>query len=320
MSVILVVSHFDISDKFNRESQSKNIKLAFTILVIPFILISNSLVFISLIFNVPHNSCSSPLLIIDTFFILFSTNVSPNILKFSLFLLILSFFIIDANLKKCGEECPDQIKEILDEITEKKNSLAQFKESGNYYFTNKNVKVNRTSLKLTMNFDGIQTRTEEKDFNVVYTAKFYDREKLGIYIINDYIQEPSLYNYSIAFSGDEAKKNIDWEVEIQKNDEKYQIVQIDVNANSSAGSEMLAYNSFTFKYGKEKQDRTFEFWLIFGCMNGIVVLTFIAMTIYFACKGELGRPSVQAKKMQAGLVSGDSIADSSNPEYSGFTS
>ena len=140
------------------------------------------------------------------------------------------------------------------------------------------------------------------------------------YIINDYIQEPSLYNYSIAFSGDEAKKNIDWEVEIQKNDEKYQIVQIDVNANSSAGSEMLAYNSFTFKYGKEKQDRTFEFWLIFGCMNGIVVLTFIAMTIYFACKGELGRPSVQAKKMQAGLVSGDSIADSSNPEYSGFTS
>ena len=238
----------------------------------------------------------------------------------SLFLLILSFFIIDTNLKKCGEECPDQIKEILDEITEKKNSLAQFKESGNYYFTNKNVKVNRTSLKLTMNFDGIQTRTEEKDFNVVYTAKFYDREKLGIYIINDYIQEPSLYNYSIAFSGDEAKKNIDWEVEIQKNDEKYQIVQIDVNANSSAGSEMLAYNSFTFKYGKEKQDRTFEFWLIFGCMNGIVVLTFIAMTIYFACKGELGRPSVQAKKMQAGLVSGDSIADSSNPEYSGFTS
>lgn len=240
--------------------------------------------------------------------------------KSSLFLLILSFFFIDANLKKCGEECPDQIKEILDEITEKKNSLAQFKESGNYYFTNKNVKVNRTSLKLTMNFDGIQTRTEEKDFNVVYTAKFYDREKLGIYIINDYIQEPSLYNYSIAFSGDEAKKNIDWEVEIQKNDEKYQIVQIDVNANSSAGSEMLAYNSFTFKYGKEKQDRTFEFWLIFGCMNGIVVLTFIAMTIYFACKGELGRPSVQAKKMQAGLVSGDSVADSSNPEYSGFTS
>ena len=83
---------------------------------------------------------------------------------------------------------------------------------------------------------------------------------------------------------------------------------------------MLAYNSFIFKYGKEKQDRTFEFWLIFGGMNGIVILTFIVMTIYFACKGQLGRPSVQVKKMQAGLVSGDSVADSSNPEYSGFTS
>ena len=248
--------------------------------------------------------------------------------KSSFILIFLSFAISEINLKGVGEEkiCLNQIKEVLDEITTKKKSEPQFKSTSKYYFANRNVDINLSGLDLTINFRGIQTR-EEGDLKVIYTANFYDKETIGIDYIQNLITEPPLYSYSIPFSGYEAKKDINWKVKVQDNDNRVQIVQIQAKATLNDKTEILVYNSFTFRYekGEEKYEfkndlkddeekgkktRKFEFWLIFGGMLGIVCLTYIVMTIYFAARGLTGRASVQAKNMKSGLVTEESIGNS----------
>ena len=248
--------------------------------------------------------------------------------KSSFILIFLSFVISVINLKGVGEEkiCLNQIKEVLDEITTKKKSEPQFKSTSKYYFANRNVDINLSGLDLTINFRGIQTR-EEGDLKVIYTANFYDKETIGIDYIQNLITEPPLYSYSISFSGYEAKKDINWKVKVQDNDNRVQIVQIQAKATLNDKTEILVYNSFTFTYekGEEKYEfkndlkddeekgkktRKFEFWLIFGGMLGIVCLTYIVMTIYFAARGLTGRASVQAKNMKSGLVTDESIGNS----------
>ena len=74
--------------------------------------------------------------------------------------------------------------------------------------------------------------------------------------------------------------SISWEIEIQENNKKEQIVQLIAEASSKEKTERFVYDSFTFTYGLEKkEDKTFEFWLIFGGFVGIVILTFCVMII-----------------------------------------
>ena len=247
--------------------------------------------------------------------------------KSSLILIFLSFCISDIYLSSTESKCQNQIKDVLDEITAKKKSEPQFKGSSKYYFKDRNVDNNLSGMDLTINFNGIQTR-EEGDLNVIYTANFYDKDTIGIDYIQHLIRDPPLYSYSIQFSGEEAKKYINWKVKIQENDNRAQIVQIQAKATLNYKTEVLAYNTFSFTYEKKEEKiydfknvlkdeeekpraETWIFWLIFGGMVGSVVLTYIVMTIFFAARGQTGRPSVQADNMNSGLVSNnDSVADS----------
>lgn len=252
--------------------------------------------------------------------------------KSSFILIFLSFVISGINLKEAGEEkmCLNQIKEVLDEITTKKKSEPQFKSTSKYYFANRNVDINLSDLDLTINFRGIQTR-EEGDLKVIYTANFYDKETIGIDYIQHLITDPPLYSYSISFSGYEAKKDINWKVKVQDNDNRVQIVQIQAMATLNDKTEILVYNSFTFRYEKGekkyefkndlkedeekgKKSKKVEFWVIFGGMLGIVCLTYIVMTIYFAAKGLTGRPSVQVNNMKSAVVTEESIGGNSRSE------
>ena len=252
--------------------------------------------------------------------------------KSSFILIFLSFVISGINLKEAGEEkmCLNQIKEVLDEITTKKKSEPQFKSTSKYYFANRNVDINLSDLDLTINFRGIQTR-EEGDLKVIYTANFYDKETIGIDYIQHLLTDPPLYSYSISFSGYEAKKDINWKVKVQDNDNRVQIVQIQAMATLNDKTEILVYNSFTFRYEKGekkyefkndlkedeekgKKSKKVEFWVIFGGMLGIVCLTYIVMTIYFAAKGLTGRPSVQVNNMKSAVVTDESIGGNSKSE------
>jgi len=252
--------------------------------------------------------------------------------KSSFILIFLSFVISGINLKEAGEEkmCLNQIKEVLDEIITKKKSEPQFKSTSKYYFANRNVDINLSDLDLTINFRGIQTR-EEGDLKVIYTANFYDKETIGIDYIQHLLTATPLYSYSISFSGYEAKKDINWKVKVQDNDNRVQIVQIQAMATLNDKTEILVYNSFTFRYEKGekkyefkndlkedeekgKKSKKVEFWVIFGGMIGIVCLTYIVMTIYFAAKGLTGRPSVQVNNMKSAVVTDGSIGGNSRSE------
>ena len=243
--------------------------------------------------------------------------------KSSLILIFLSFCISEIYLSSRESICQDQIKEVLDVITTKKKAEPQFKGNSKYYLNDRNVEINLSEKDLTINFNGIQTR-EEGDLNVIYTANFYDKDTIGIDYIQHLITEPPLYSHSIQFSGEEAKKKINWKLKIQENDNRAQIVQIQAKATLNYKTEILVYNTFSFTYeekiyefknelkdDKPKVKRTFEFWLICGGMIGAVILTYIVMTIFFAVRGQTGRPSVQVNSVKSGLVSNDSVTDSS---------
>lgn len=250
--------------------------------------------------------------------------------KSSLILIFLSFCISEIYLSSRESMCQDQIKEVLDEISTKKKSEPQFKGNSKYYFIDRNVEINLSEKDLTINFNGIQTK-EEGDLNVIYTANFYDKDTIGIDYIQHLITEPPLYSNSIEFSGEEAKKIINWKLKIQENFSRAQLVQIQAKATLNYKTEILVYNTFSFTYEKKEEKiykfkselkdgdkpkvkRTFEFWLIFGGMIGVVILTYIVMTIVFAVRGQTGRPSVQVNNMKSGLVTNESVADSSKNE------
>ena len=92
-----------------------------------------------------------------------------------------------------------------------------------------------------------------------------------------------------------AKGTINWEVDVKENgdDNKHQIAQLFAEASFEDIVEIYPYESFIFKYSekqeKEKEDRSFEFWLIFGGFMGIIVISFLITYVYIYATMEFGR-------------------------------
>ena len=209
-----------------------------------------------------------------------------------LFLILISFLFICINSKRCKacEECSNSNNKFIQDPAY--YSPIGFKTENKYYhLENKNINITRDKLKLSMKFIGINNLTSEPNFNVNYTVNFYDKEKVGI----DEIQAEltgikPLYSFSILRNKPES--DMEWGVEIKKNDEKEQIAQIIAKATFNDIQETFAYNSFRFTYSendKEKEDRKFEFWIIFCCFLGIIVITFIGLYVYIYSTLEIGR-------------------------------
>ena len=87
-------------------------------------------------------------------------------------------------------------------------------------------------------------------------------------------------------------------VDIEKNDEKDQVVQLVAEASSKDGTERFMYDSFIFHYDSS-DNKKFIFWLIYGGMMGIVLLTYCAMHIYIFFKDEDSNPSLKMNDVSA---------------------
>ena len=199
------------------------------------------------------------------------------------FLIIISFLFIFITSKKCKEKriCSNHIDEEIQNFQEqdKNNNLK-------YNLANKNIDFSLEGKKLTMNFNGITKPSNLQnpfdDFKVIYIVRFFDKETLGIDNIQAIIElEKPLYRFAMIKLDDEIQDKLSWEVEVQENNKKEQIVQLIAEASSKEKTERFVYDSFTFTYGLEKkEDKTFEFWLIFGGFVGMIIITYCVMTLY----------------------------------------
>ena len=179
-----------------------------------------------------------------------------------------------------------------------------------YYQPNKTIEYSLKESKLTMNFEGIhQFESEEPDseFTVNYTANFYNQENDGAL----------LYSYSLAKKGNQTKGKVNWEVDIQKNDEKNQTVEIKAEASFNDIKENFGYDTFIIKYTEkeeEKSDKTFEFWMIYFGFLGSIILTFGVMYVYFYATMEIGRNTLMLNNLSAGLDEGSSAQEKDSNE------
>ena len=178
-----------------------------------------------------------------------------------------------------------------------------------YFQPNKTIDYSLKESKLTMNFEGIhQFESEEPDseFTVNYTANFYNQENDGAL----------LYSYSLAKKGNQTKGKVNWEVDIQKNDEKNQTVEIKAEASFNDIKENFGYDTFIIKYTKEeeKSDKTFEFWMIYFGFLGSIILTFGVMYVYFYATMEIGRNTLMLNNLSAGLDEGSSAQEKDSNE------
>ena len=179
-----------------------------------------------------------------------------------------------------------------------------------YYQPNKTIEYSLKESKLTMNFEGIhQFESEEPDseFTVNYTANFYNQENDGAF----------LYSYSLAKKGNQTKGKVNWEVDIQKNDEKNQTVEIKAEASFNDIKENFGYDTFIIKYTEkeeEKSDKTFEFWMIYFGFLGSIILTFGVMYVYFYATMEIGRNTLMLNNLSAGLDEGSSAQEKDSNE------
>ena len=179
-----------------------------------------------------------------------------------------------------------------------------------YYQPNKTIDYSLKESKLTMNFEGIhQFESEEPDseFTVNYTANFYNQENDGAL----------LYSYSLAKKGNQTKGKVNWEVDIQKNDEKNQTVEIKAEASFNDIKENFGYDTFIIKYTEkeeEKSDKTFEFWMIYFGFLGSIILTFGVMYVYFYATMEIGRNTLMLNNLSAGLDEGSSAQEKDSNE------
>ena len=211
----------------------------------------------------------------------------------SLILLFISSFFVCINSKRCKrcQECSKFNNDFFQDLSN--DSPLGFKTDNKYYnLENKNINIKRNKLRLSMNFTGINNRTLEPKFSVNYTVKFYNKEDVGIDELQaEYIEIKPLYSYSIL--RDKPEPYIEWDVDIQENGEKEQIAQIIALATSTDNiKETFAYNSFRFTYtksDKENKDRILEFWVIYFCFIGIIVITFIGIFVYIYSTLEIGR-------------------------------
>lgn len=179
-----------------------------------------------------------------------------------------------------------------------------------YFQPNKTIEYSLKESKLTMNFEGIhQFESEEPDseFTVNYTANFYNQENDGAF----------LYSYSLAKKGNQTKGKVNWEVDIQKNDEKNQTVEIKAEASFNDIKENFGYDTFIIKYTEkeeEKSDKTFEFWMIYFGFLGSIILTFGVMYVYFYATMEIGRNTLMLNNLSAGLDEGSSAQEKDSNE------
>ena len=188
------------------------------------------------------------------------------------------------------------------------NSKSFFSNEFKYYQTNDTIDYSLKGLKLTMNFEGIhqfESGDPDPDFQVIYTANFYNQENGAVLP----------YNYSFAKTGGEAQGKINLDVEIQKNDQKNQIVQIKAKASFNNTEENFTYKNFTIKYTEEeKSDKTFEFWMIYFGFLGSIILTFGVMYVYFYATMEIGRNTLMLNNLSAGLDEGSSAQEKDSNE------
>ena len=190
------------------------------------------------------------------------------------------------------------------------NSKSFFSNEFKYFQPNKTIEYSLKESKLTMNFEGIhQFESEEPDseFIVNYTANFYNQENDGAF----------LYSYSLVKIGNQTKGKVNWEVDIQKNDEKNQTVEIKAEASFNDIKENFGYDTFIIKYTEkeeEKSDKTFEFWMIYFGFLGSIILTFGVMYVYFYATMEIGRNTLMLNNLSAGLDEGSSAQEKDSHE------
>ncbi len=179
-----------------------------------------------------------------------------------------------------------------------------------YFQPNKTIEYSLKGLKLSMNFEGIhQFESEEPDseFTVNYTANFYNQENDGAF----------LYSYSLVKIGNQTKGKVNWEVDIQKNEQKNQTVEIKAEASFNDIKENFGYDTFIIKYTEkeeEKSDKTFEFWMIYFGFLGSIILTFGVMYVYFYATMEIGRNTLMLNNLSAGLDEGSSAQEKDSNE------
>lgn len=179
-----------------------------------------------------------------------------------------------------------------------------------YFQPNKTIEYSLKESKLTMNFEGIhQFESEEPDseFTVNYTANFYNQENDGAF----------LYSFSFFKIGNQTKGKVNWEVDIQKNEQKNQTVEIKAEASFNDIKENFVYDTFIIKYTEkeeEKSDKTFEFWMIYFGFLGSIILTFGVMYVYFYATMEIGRNTLMLNNLSAGLDEGSSAQEKDSNE------
>ena len=200
--------------------------------------------------------------------------MNKNILFVSLFI---SFLLSNIGAKKCfGSKCPNN------EIKEEKPKVEENKLGLQYSMPNKNIDFSHENLEMTLKFDGInqyQSDYPKIDYRVTYIANFYDKESLGIDNIQTVITgvEPLYRKYLVKF-GNETNDKIEWDIEIEKNDDKTQVLQVIAEASYLGTTETYFYNPIYFKH---KIEKTTEFWVIFCGFIGMICLTFCGMFVYF---------------------------------------
>ena len=116
------------------------------------------------------------------------------------------FFKIYSKKDSMDNICPNNAnlipkKLLIDELISKKKEK-QSKDKLNFYFRERNIIINITNNgpKLRLNFVGIEQnkfQSQNSDFKVIYTIKFFDKEKIGIDYIKTIINEEPLYQFSL---------------------------------------------------------------------------------------------------------------------------
>ena len=170
------------------------------------------------------------------------------------------------------------------------------------------ISFDLNEYKLMMNFNGVRecekSCTFHDDFTVNYVVKFYDYNKFEDKVIRNIIlDEKELYSYNLTKKGeDQTKDEVNWEVKIQKYDEKNQLVQIVAYANYEDNEEIFVYNTFKIKYEKKTKDRTFEFWIILISFVAAIIITFVAMYVYIYAKIEIGRRTLMLNTPNISMI------------------
>ena len=210
--------------------------------------------------------------------------------------ILISLFFINIKSKLCQENkiCPDNVDKFKSSNNTINNKHAKLNDNFKYYLSNKNIDFSCDNKKLTLKFEGVaQNKSQEPkyDFRVIYTARFYDKQKLGVDNIQAVVDnEEPIYILPMIKLGNETKDKVEWEINIKENKNREQIVLVTGEASLNENYQTFFYNSFVVKYVK---DRNLEFWIIFCCMVGIILITYCVINLIILCMGQEDRPSIK---------------------------